>query len=368
VAPPAAAEWLKPAEREYRIAARYAPEFRQLVDPRHPRFDYLTCFDFDGNWRGDDNWRNAANPEIPLPAYVYAAVSETRTHFFIHYVYFHPRDWKGNWLTNSTFQTAKFLGRLLLFPRKLGLEMLALAHENDLQGVLVVVKREDAYGIEGRTVLVEAFSHHRFHTYIPLGRETEFVNEAKPVQVQQERPVLFIESRGHGVQPSLEPRRGQSILAYTYRGVAETPFQGSNGPIGYDLLLLYDTLWQQALRSEPTNRVFSRFQLYDKFELADFFDGDRQRVGTALRGRKRGLNRALAPWAWNNNGVRGQWFFDPARNIALRHQPRGDFDTRYLFTRFLALATPADSTAAPLAPAPPAGLPSELRRPITVFR
>ena len=80
------------ADRE--IAARFAPIFYQALGDK-PRSDYITNFDFDGDWRGDNNWAHTEDKQFPLKAYIYYAVSETATHFFIHYAVFHPRDYKG---------------------------------------------------------------------------------------------------------------------------------------------------------------------------------------------------------------------------------------------------------------------------------
>ena len=76
------------------IAARFAPiVYQGLGDD--PRSDYITNFDFDGDWKGDNNWDNLDNRSFPLRAYVYYSVVETNTHYFIHYAFFHPRDYKG---------------------------------------------------------------------------------------------------------------------------------------------------------------------------------------------------------------------------------------------------------------------------------
>src|SRR3954454_24664685 len=69
------------AARERQIAARFAPVFRQALRD-HPRADYVTDFDFDGDWRGDNNWKNTDDLKFHLRAYVYFAASETVTHFY----------------------------------------------------------------------------------------------------------------------------------------------------------------------------------------------------------------------------------------------------------------------------------------------
>ena len=82
------------AEVDHQIAARFAPVFHQALGSS-PRYDYITRFDFDGDWQGDNNWANAADSGHPLSATIYFNVSESDTHYFIHYAAFHPRDYKG---------------------------------------------------------------------------------------------------------------------------------------------------------------------------------------------------------------------------------------------------------------------------------
>ena len=66
------------------IAAQFAPVIYQGLGEQ-PRFDYITNFDFDGDWKGDNNWVNAGNKTYPLRAYVYYSVIETATHYFVHW-------------------------------------------------------------------------------------------------------------------------------------------------------------------------------------------------------------------------------------------------------------------------------------------
>src|SRR5205814_6630241 len=75
--------------RDREIAAVFAPIFYQALGDK-PRSDYITNFDFDGDWRGDNNWEHTDDKNFPLRGYVYYSVSETQTHFFLHYAVFHP--------------------------------------------------------------------------------------------------------------------------------------------------------------------------------------------------------------------------------------------------------------------------------------
>src|SRR5436190_2236526 len=87
-----AAQTVVKQERE--IAGHFAPLFYQALGDNR-RADYITNFDFDGDWRGDNNWINSDDRHFPLKAYVYYSVAETRTHYFIYYAVFHTRDYKG---------------------------------------------------------------------------------------------------------------------------------------------------------------------------------------------------------------------------------------------------------------------------------
>ncbi len=122
--------------------ARFAPVFHQALGPA-PRLDYITNFDFDGDWRGDNNWNNGLDRRFPLKAYVYYAVFETRTHFFIHYACFHPRDYKGGERRGALLSEAMRAGVSLggqYDPTGRSNEAV-MSHENDLEGALVVAEK-----------------------------------------------------------------------------------------------------------------------------------------------------------------------------------------------------------------------------------
>ena len=72
-----------------RLAERYAPFLAQETWFQ-PKSDTPARFDFDGDWHGDNNWD--ALEEGSSQAYVYYAVVETATHWFLIYNVFHPRE------------------------------------------------------------------------------------------------------------------------------------------------------------------------------------------------------------------------------------------------------------------------------------
>jgi hypothetical protein len=76
------------------MAAHWSPFIYQGT---RNNYDFITNFNFDGNWNGRDNWENAGWEGYynNFHAYVYYAIVESENHYFITYMLFHPRD-QGN--------------------------------------------------------------------------------------------------------------------------------------------------------------------------------------------------------------------------------------------------------------------------------
>src|SRR5262245_14307968 len=179
--------------REAAMAQRFAPIFYQALGDK-PRSDYITNFDFDGDWRGDNNWDHT--DEFPLKAYIYYSVAETSSHFFIHYAVFHPRDYKGGEkkgtiLSDLIREAAKQGGKY--DPTGLSGET-ALAHENDMEGCLLVVTK--AGDGQGRVTYVETLHHNSFSHYVAGESAAGFA----AVRVEDQHPLLYIEPKGHGIE------------------------------------------------------------------------------------------------------------------------------------------------------------------------
>jgi hypothetical protein len=338
------------AARERQIAARFAPIFRQALGD-HPRADYLTNFDFDGDWRGNNNWKNADDSRFRLRAYVYFAASETATHFYAQYAVFHPRDYKGGstagpLLSDAIREGVRRGGKY--DPTGLSAEAV-LAHENDMEGCLVVAAKDGEDPARARVVLAETLAHDRFLHYAPEGASAPA--SFGRVQLEGQSPLLFIEAKGHGIQAfdggdKQEARRG--TIVYTFTGRAEDPEAGGTerASVGYELVPLYDTLWRRALTG--SKETFGEVADYGalSFEAAGAAKQSKRtkkmgRLGASFLGTFGAPNAARPPWGWFDRGERGrprgEWFFDPAAT-AKRHLGRGsDFSTAYLNAPFLGI-------------------------------
>ena len=327
------------------VAARFAPVFYQALGDK-PRSDYLTNFDFDGDWRGDNNWANADKKEFPLRGYIYYAVSETRTHYFIHYAVFHPRDYKGGEakgliLSELMRQGAKEVGDH--DPSGLLAES-AAAHENDMEGCLVVVAKN---GTAANSVAyVESLHHNVFLPYLAGESSTQnFRSEGG-------HPLLYVEPKGHGIEAYTGDGKqtGREILIYRYTGKAEDPEKQKSGTVGYELLPIQTTLWPKArlgTKSEAqTYGVTHDYSLISidvvqpngSISLRKIKVGG---VGSAFLGKSGGVNMARPPWGWFDINHRadplGLWFFDPARIIKRDFNLGESFSTAYVRLPFWAV-------------------------------
>jgi len=331
------------SDRDREVAQAFAPIFVQgLADPQ--RLDYITNFDFDGDWRGDNNWENASNTKYPLLAYVYFSVTETRTHVFIHYAAFHPRDTKGGnqrgaALSELIREGAQAGGKY--DPTGLSDEAV-LAHENDLEGCMVVVQKSVNNIDAAQVVYVETLAHNRFLKYVADDNARAGVQQ---VSVKKGHPRLFVEPKGHGIQAftGTDEQLAKSVkgtLTYRFGGQPEDPDKRSGDSIGYDLIPIYPTFWSKAVGEK--SETFGVAQDYGDVSIQVSSSSGKdvaQQVrvgvmGSAFLGKVGAANMSRPPWGWFDNEEKnrpaGEWFLNPAAVIKRHFNPPGEFSLVYI--------------------------------------
>jgi hypothetical protein len=341
----------QPAQRrniDKQIAAQFAPVVYQGLGS-NPRADYITNFDFDGDWMGDNNWNNLDIRSYPLRAYIYYSVSETPTHYFVHYAFFHPRDYKGDLAQSQLLELIIAEGVKQAGGDPTGglAEDVALSHENDLEGCLVVAEKRGQDPARAEVKYVETMAHNNYFRYCP-GEGRAGICES--IEMKGQRPLIFVEPKGHGASRYGGGRQQlknsiNGVMIYSYSGRAEDPDRVKEKSVGYDLIPIYDTLWMRAKQGKNETygeafnyqtRAFLKYQLNGPAKKVEKNLGS---LGAAFRGDEGFKNKARPPWAWYDDSERerprGEWFFDPASVIA-RHFALGQegFSRAYLYNPF----------------------------------
>lgn len=270
------------------LALRWAPIHYQDVDPTGShalsgRADYITRVDFDGDWNTRNNWDNAGLASYPLQAHAYYSVVETSTHWFILYMFYHPRDW-----VDYFFDTE---------------------HENDAEGVLLSVARDGTtYGSLKSAVTV---AHADFFSFLPAG--STWTSGAENVDGTLQlasyggslHPVTAQEAKGHGLKarPYYDIQGGDGIVYYPSGVSAEVPEGPNDRNVLYRLVDIFEAggLWERRYQSAT-------------FASWGSFAGDTS-GGCGSGAISCNTNSANAPWGWddgNDGPARGALATDPA--------------------------------------------------------
>lgn len=214
-------------DQPYRtLAQHWAPTIYQDINlTYHARADIPTKFNYDNDWRGDNNWENLLNyPEIPS---AYYSVRETKTHYFIEYDFYYPRD-----------------------DGPVSLER----HENDIEGSILVIRKDDSS--YGALQLMETQSHNHWYQYsndssIRSGSE----NIDGRIILDGHRPTLYSSANGigtdagHGIKAyDGRPANGGDGIVFRYQGGTPVMPLDTSGSYtkAYDFALIpMDELWDR---------------------------------------------------------------------------------------------------------------------------
>ncbi|HIA05079.1 MAG TPA: hypothetical protein EYN66_24815, partial [Myxococcales bacterium] len=260
------------APSHFELAKHWAPVWYHDTDDTKYSADYITAYDFDGDTISNNNWENLDKADANLKATIYFWVIESKTHWFIGYADFHPRDWTEICNTFLPFQEP--------------------CHENDMEGALVMV-RKSATQTHGTFELLYTEAHNTLHIFTnnPLITEESTANlESTPVTFENgSHPELYVESKGHGVcalyyngnkhckhpiesKPPKFP--GGDGIVYRYKGFGEKPESGNDPDVGYSLISFENTLWKRRFDICDDKCTFDQTMTYDGVKLGKAFNGD----------------------------------------------------------------------------------------------
>jgi hypothetical protein len=291
------------------LALRWAPVHYQDVDQTGSHAlggaaDYIAAYDFDGDLDGRNNWDHAGNPAYPLRATGYYSVVETPSHWFLIYLFFHPRDW-----VDYFFDTE---------------------HENDAEGLMVAVLRDGS--TYGQLQAVVTVAHSDFYSFTPSGSSWRSGAESIDGTLQMvnladgAHPVTAQEAKGHGLKARpYYDIKGDGIIYYPSLTTAEVPSGPDDHSVSYKLV---DILGPGGLWDQRNNA-----QLFASFGS---FAGDTS--GGCGRGAiSCSTNAANAPWGWddgNDGPGRGALASDPMGLARNYFQIPEAVDPSYTFNPF----------------------------------
>ena len=312
VVPPCTTETRPERETAFDLAEAYAPVLYQDTG-RDPRADYLAAVDYDGNWDAADNWENL--DDYALAGTVYYALTETKTHYFLFYGFYHPRR-SGTFLDNDS-------------------ESL----ENDLSGALLAIRKDGTP--TGRLELLETVSDGQFYPYSndeAVRPGTESLGGGFPVS-ENGGPRIYLASRSHGAvvrAPAVFGEflgedggdfRGGDGVVYVYTGHGEEPEDANDREVGYELVPLLDTVW--ARRDLVGELLAGSFRLSEDCELAAAFAGDDYAGGGPV------------PWVWDDiddeDVAAGEWFLNPAKAVGSHIAFPAPYSRQYVYNPYLGI-------------------------------
>ena len=307
------------------LAGHWAPFIAQETWFQ-PKADYLSRFDLDGDWSGENNWENA---EIgSSQAYVYYAVMETDTHWFLIYNMFHPRDYSDKCVAGS-------------------------CHENDNEGLILTVRKD---GSEyGSLEVMETLAHNNVYSHVADSSIRPGAHDIDgPIElVDESHPVAFIEAGGHGVYGSAGSHSRYVVaddkftaspgVTYVYTGVAERPDHPDDRRVGYELLPIWDHWWLRAHegpgREDRTFDAYYRYNPQGNRPLTRYVE-----IAGSFWGRTQSENKAKPFWGWHDNRTRkkgflatGQWGLDPAYAVSQNLRFSKPVSTNYTFNPYLGI-------------------------------
>lgn len=291
--------------RYRRVAEHFAPVVVQRTND--DRRDFITKFNFDGNWNGYDNVAHLS--EFPLKAYVYFSIIESTNHYFLTYCFYHPQDY------------AKVTGPACGFFNRIG------EHENDLEGCQLVVEKD---GSEfGKLVVMETLAHNVFYQYENDSRVRDMhsdpsVNDDIDGHIVFEKgdsshPMVLVECLGHGVHAyghnGKEVSKDDSFVLYRVGPEAGLPRDKNDHDVKFELIDMTDAengIWTHRREFEGDPRAYAN-------PLSEWWNGyayeGHEPIGGAFYGHQN--NQAKPPWGWTAKGVnKGDWFIIPAYTFA----------------------------------------------------
>ena len=325
------------------LAYRWAPLVIQ--DTAGDQYtDFIGKVNYDGDWKGNNNWNNL--PSTSIPPYLYYNVIETSTHWFIYYHTFHPRDWN-----NIFFGTCA--------PG-------SDCHENDTENLMVMVRKDGSTYGEFR--LLQTQAHGEFYQYALAGSGVtndidDLDNDGErgftlftdsSVGITDPRVAVYIESKGHGVcewwdnngpfciHPNDMVGTSSNDGVMYYPNASATPQEPADPEGGnwfehkspYRLISSWEDMW-------PLRSCIGDGKLNDGTTTYPGVSGNGiPEIGKALDGDDHADDAATAWWLQTDGDSHinpGDWAIRPAETVEVQLNFSEPVSTNYLYNPYIGI-------------------------------
>jgi len=330
----------KDLERYEKIAERYSPIIYQGTGSGLIQGDYITSFDFDKDWDGSNNFSNLKKATA-IPSFVYYDVVETKSHYFVRYVYFYPYHYGtgekqfGNEMSGATVVVQKY-------PQEAPIAVVTYFAVEDQQEMrsyvtsdsgIVKDKAPAYYGVNyvfDRDVL---FPQGHYLAYLTSGTHESCLW----VHTTKEN---FLDQR---CELTESQKQNMTAINYVYGGgdydSLNKPFPASKGDVRYAMKKLIEEFWVRR-DQVGSNRVFGST---DKYAPPEGRPGNNLLYPDTFVDPVDPISpyKGRAPWAWKWQTTvfdiggepfyqvelpKGTYFIDPAYFFMKRHRLTADFN------------------------------------------
>jgi hypothetical protein len=272
------------------LAYRWAPIHYQYVNLGYIRRDMLCSVNYDGDWNTANNKDHIEYYEL-IPV-VYYSIAETGTHYYILYSFYHADD---------------------------------LTHENDLEGCLLIVAKED------NLLGMISIAHYDFFSFT-------FDDRLQPGKETLDGELFVEEFNGRNHPITKQEANKHGLFAWGTTSWSLPWERDSFSRIGIRYYPANIAIAQNEFRVDSFNKTSFPYVLIDMLGSEGFWDKRDHKLNPATFSswgtfNSTSRNSAHAPWVWddiNDDLFTGTIFFDPS-TIAYRYFSGFDeFDTNYV--------------------------------------
>lgn len=321
------------------IAAKYAPVVYQGALPEKPTpvfWDYLCAFDFDGDWKADNNVESLESLKNgkDLKATVYYSLLESKTHFFIFYTLFYPAEWSYDeklfkWSENNVRHIFVVVRKYHRDKAEGTLELAAIQRSDDKDYFIEFYKGHTKY-------LEEEAGTFKKNEETKLPFATVLLDESGNISEKGTHLAVFASSGHHEIyMPAEKPENFKSLSPLELKsGIAYFPSTLEKGEapvdentqnmqkVKYALVDFCDHVWSPKDKSERkaffSDLTFS-FEWQEQglaISQIPIFFGGKQLEGAKTRF----ISPNITPFVFgkkvgNKDKNKGSFFFNPIASL-----------------------------------------------------